>query len=137
MQNTIILIKPIFQPLNQYNYRYFPGWVCRFYVAEDVPKAVVEVLQEEGSEIIDIPKGKGYVSGMFWRFLVAVDESVDRYIIRDSDSRLNSRDAMAVQVSISLRFNGLFSVLSASCVMWSGALDSSGVLQSCSITSLT
>lgn len=29
---------------------------------------------------------------MFWRFLVASDPSVDRYVIRDVDSRLNARD---------------------------------------------
>ena len=34
---------------------------------------------------------------MFYRFLVADDASVDRYIIRDTDSRLNARDAIAVQ----------------------------------------
>ena len=31
-------------------------------------------------------------AGMFYRFLVAADSSVDRYIIRDVDSRLNARD---------------------------------------------
>lgn len=39
----------------------------------------------------------GYASGMFYRFLVAVDHNVDRYIIRDVDSRLNSRDRLAVE----------------------------------------
>ena len=34
---------------------------------------------------------------MFWRFLVADDPTVDRYIIRDSDSRLNARDRFAVE----------------------------------------
>ena len=35
--------------------------------------------------------------GMFWRFLVSDDESVDRFIIRDSDSRLNARDRFAIE----------------------------------------
>ena len=30
---------------------------------------------------------KGAIAGMFWRFLVADDPSVDRYIVRDTDSR--------------------------------------------------
>ena len=34
----------------------------------------------------------GGIGGMFWRFLVASDPAVDRYIIRDSDSRLNPRE---------------------------------------------
>jgi hypothetical protein len=39
----------------------------------------------------------GYASGMFWRFLVAGDPTVDRYIVRDVDSRLNARDRLAVE----------------------------------------
>jgi hypothetical protein len=34
----------------------------------------------------------GYASGMFWRFMVGADATVDRYIVRDVDSRLNARD---------------------------------------------
>jgi hypothetical protein len=71
---------------------YFPGWVCRFYVTSDVPESVVTTLRSLGAEIEQIPAGKGYISGMFWRFLVAADPTVDRYIIRDSDSRMNARD---------------------------------------------
>lgn len=38
----------------------------------------------------------GAIAGMFWRFLVADDVRVDRFIVRDADSRLNARDAFAV-----------------------------------------
>jgi len=76
---------------------YFPGWICRFYVTKDVPSSIIDNLKELRAEIVDIPEGKGYTSGMFWRFMVASDENIDRYIIRDCDSRVNSRDAMAVQ----------------------------------------
>jgi hypothetical protein len=34
---------------------------------------------------------------MFGRFLVGTDMSVDRYIIRDADSRFNSRERIAVE----------------------------------------
>lgn len=71
---------------------YFPGWICRFYVTSDVPNATITSLKLLGSEIEEIPSGMGYTSGMFWRFMVADDPTVDRYIIRDSDSRLNARD---------------------------------------------
>lgn len=71
---------------------YFPGWVCRFYVTSDVPETVVSQLKALGAEIEPIPAGKGYISGMFWRFMVAADSTVDRYIVRDSDSRMNARD---------------------------------------------
>jgi hypothetical protein len=75
---------------------YFPGWICRFYHASDVPAAVLDKLRANGAQLIPIPDGKGYISGMFWRFLVASDPKVDRFIVRDADSRLNSRDALAV-----------------------------------------
>tara|TARA_B100000524_G_scaffold316186_1_gene194644 strand:- start:36 stop:347 length:312 start_codon:yes stop_codon:yes gene_type:complete len=38
---------------------------------------------------------------MFWRFLVAADASVDRFIVRDADSRLNPRERLAVEEWIS------------------------------------
>jgi len=34
---------------------------------------------------------------MLWRFSVAGDDSVDRYIVRDVDSRLNARERFAVE----------------------------------------
>lgn len=76
---------------------YFPHWVCRFYVTTDVPETVLQRLGDMGAEIVKIPKDQGYISGMFWRFLVASDERVDRYIVRDVDSRPNARDRMAVE----------------------------------------
>lgn len=71
---------------------YFPGWVCRYYVTSDVPAVILSNLTALGAEIRSIPSGMGYTSGMFWRFMVAGDPTIDRYIIRDTDSRLNARD---------------------------------------------
>lgn len=83
---------------------YFPGWICRYYVTSDVPETVIQQLKDLGAEIIPIPSGQGYISGMFWRFLVASDETVDRYIIRDVDSRPNARDRLAVEEWINTDF---------------------------------
>lgn len=71
---------------------YFPGWVCRYYVTSDVPKDVLDTLTKLGAELETVPAGMGYSSGMFWRFMVASDPTVDRFIVRDVDSRLNGRD---------------------------------------------
>mmetsp|Transcript_1396 Transcript_1396/g.3108 ORF Transcript_1396/g.3108 Transcript_1396/m.3108 type:complete len:330 (-) Transcript_1396:20-1009(-) len=76
---------------------YFPGWVCRFYVDDSVPKDIISKLEELGSEIVHQKGLAGATGGMFWRFLVADDPTVDRYIVRDSDSRLNARDRFAVE----------------------------------------
>eukprot|EP00616_Rhizochromulina_sp_CCMP1243_P000457 CAMPEP_0118983654 /NCGR_PEP_ID=MMETSP1173-20130426/35979_1 /TAXON_ID=1034831 /ORGANISM="Rhizochromulina marina cf, Strain CCMP1243" /LENGTH=557 /DNA_ID=CAMNT_0006934251 /DNA_START=89 /DNA_END=1762 /DNA_ORIENTATION=- len=76
---------------------YFPGWVARFYMDNTVPAKAVAELQAKGAEIIRVEDIKGGIAGMFWRFLVADDPSVDRYIVRDSDSRLNARERFAVE----------------------------------------
>jgi len=76
---------------------YFPGWVLRFYADASVPGEILARLKELGCELVEMDKYKGEAAGMFWRFLVADDESVDRWIVRDSDSRLNARDRFAVE----------------------------------------
>jgi hypothetical protein len=77
---------------------YFPGWVCRFYVDSSVPLSVLSELKKFGAEIAIPPSNlQGGVAGMFWRFLVADDVTVTRFIVRDSDSRLNARDRFAVE----------------------------------------
>jgi hypothetical protein len=83
---------------------YFPGWVCRFYVTSDVPADVVSALKKLGAEVEEVPSGMGYSSGMFWRFMPAVDASVDRFIVRDVDSRLNARDRLAVEAWIESKY---------------------------------
>jgi hypothetical protein len=74
-----------------------PGWVCRFYVDDSVPQETLKELKEEGAEIVFVSNIKGGIAGMFWRFLIADDETVDRYVVRDSDSRLSMRETMAIK----------------------------------------
>lgn len=76
----------------------YPDWVCRFYADEKVPKDVIKELKDLGSEVIikEESKYKGHLK-MFWRFLPLTDLSIERFIVRDSDSRLNIREAAAVQ----------------------------------------
>lgn len=78
----------------------YPGWIIRFYVDDTVPKDVIEKLIENDAEVIHVDKRQGLdggIAGMFWRFLVADDPTVDRFVIRDADSRLNMRERMAVE----------------------------------------
>ena len=72
--------------------RYYPGWVCRFYVANVGPETT-QKLRDAGAEVVISP-GPGH---MLSRFLVANDSTVDRFIVRDVDSRLNSRERFAVE----------------------------------------
>jgi len=75
---------------------YYPGWVCRFYCDETVSKSVRFRLTQSGAEVVMMPKPERWTDGLFWRFLVMDDDSVDRFLIRDCDSIVNSREAAAV-----------------------------------------
>ena len=75
---------------------HYPDWICRFYVDETVPEELRKQLNEAGSEVYLMPKSDGNF-GMFWRFLPLDDEEVERFIVRDTDSRLNAREAAAVK----------------------------------------
>ena len=74
----------------------YPDWICRFYVDETVPINVINQLKDLGSEIVMMPRSDGNY-GLFWRFEPLKDNTIDRFIVRDSDSRLNPREAAAVK----------------------------------------
>ena len=78
--------------------RFFPGWTLRFYTDDTVPRDIVAQLTQAGAEVVNMAQSNisGGIAGMFWRFLVADDPAVERFIVRDADSRLNARDAIAV-----------------------------------------
>jgi len=73
----------------------YPGWDCRFYVDDLVPKEVIYDLQCLGANIIEMPRSDGF-TGCFWRFIVADDIKYDYWIVRDVDSRLSYRERRAV-----------------------------------------
>ncbi len=74
----------------------YPGWICRFYVDQTVPANVIDELKKLNSEVIVMPKSDGNY-GLFWRFEPLKDTAIDRFIVRDTDSRLNVREAAAVK----------------------------------------
>jgi len=74
----------------------YPGWTCRFYYDETVPEDSIKQLQDLGAETIIMPKSDGNF-GMFWRFQPLDDDSIERFIVRDTDCRLNPREADAVR----------------------------------------
>jgi len=74
---------------------FYPGWTCRFYVDESVPIEIRNDL-EKVSELKLMPKSDGHY-GMFWRFLPLDDLEVERFIVRDTDSRLSIREREAVR----------------------------------------
>ena len=73
----------------------YKDWTFRFYVNNTVPKNVIQILKYFKAEIIDMTGSK--IPGMFWRFLPFDDSSVDIFIVRDVDSRINKREELAVK----------------------------------------
>lgn len=73
------------------------GWRCHVYVDDSVPAPTVEALVAEGAAVLRVNGLPSDPYGTFWRFLVANNPDVDRYIVRDADSVVNIREAGAVQ----------------------------------------
>lgn len=74
----------------------YPGWTCRFYVDDAVPRVVVDQLGAEGAHVLVVGGLPSAKFGTFWRFLVADDALVERYLVRDCDSVVNVRERVAV-----------------------------------------
>ena len=77
-------------------------WRMRVYHDESVPLPVLQALEYLGVECLLVPpQDRGPLGGQLanprtWRFLVASDPSVARFLIRDVDSRISLREAAAV-----------------------------------------
>ncbi|NVJ93351.1 MAG: tetratricopeptide repeat protein [Methylocystaceae bacterium] len=74
----------------------YPEWTCRFYCDADVPKKVIDTLKKEGAQVLFVQGGLQKHDRLFWRFFVADDSKVDRFICRDCDSLLNCQERVAV-----------------------------------------
>jgi GR25 family glycosyltransferase involved in LPS biosynthesis len=74
----------------------YPGWVCRFYVDETVPIEFVNLAIELGAQVVQQPPNQSVRQRLSWRFLVANDPTVRRFLVRDADSVISTREAQAV-----------------------------------------
>lgn len=75
----------------------YPGWRVRVYVDDLV--TVTDELRDLRCEVVQMPRAPGG-KAMCWRFLPASNRNFDRVIVRDADSRLNAREAAAVDAWI-------------------------------------
>ena len=73
----------------------YPGWSCRFYHDDTVPEASLALLREAGAALVAMPRHIS-MEGLMWRFLVAGDPDVDRFLVRDADSLLTVQERVAV-----------------------------------------
>ncbi len=78
-------------------HRFYPGWTTRFYVDDTVPADVVAALRERQADIVRVTAPSlGPLYGRYWRFWIAAEPHIERFIVRDADSRLNAREQAAV-----------------------------------------
>ena len=75
----------------------YPDWQARFYLDETVPDTFRTLLQGLGAECRLMPAGQSLRQKLCWRFLVANDPGVGRFLVRDSDSVVTQREVVAVQ----------------------------------------
>lgn len=75
----------------------YKDWKCRFYTDSTTDYSFLKLLHQNGAEIYKIQEDTGSWGGLFWRFYIANDKTVDRFIVRDTDSRLSLREFYAVQ----------------------------------------
>jgi protein O-GlcNAc transferase len=77
--------------------KFYPEWVCRFYIdAETVPQHIIQEILHSGSEV-EFRYNNRDTLGSMWRFEVMFDRDVDRFMIRDADSRIYYREVVAVE----------------------------------------
>lgn len=77
---------------------WYPDWTPRFYLPTGAPcdeahRRILELF----NDIEIVPVDDKEIPPMFTRMLVADDPDVERFIVRDCDSRLDEREAAAVQ----------------------------------------
>ena len=77
--------------------QYYPGWECWFWVDETVPLEFIELLSSQSDcRILYQDSLLTHFDRLMWRFFSMDEGGVEIMIVRDTDSRINSREANAV-----------------------------------------
>jgi FkbM family methyltransferase len=74
----------------------YPEWTMYVYFDNSVPLGIIQQLTQYKSISLINMTGSPINNKMSWRFLVAADTDVERYVVRDIDSRLSLREKAAV-----------------------------------------
>jgi hypothetical protein len=75
---------------------FFPNWVIRIYVSDDLSEEVLKKIKSYKCELI-IMRNKGIdFRYTLWRFLVLDDQSISHALIRDIDSVASKREKLMV-----------------------------------------
>jgi tetratricopeptide (TPR) repeat protein len=75
----------------------YPSWTARVYLDRSVPQEFRALAESLGAELCLQPDAVTLRERLCWRFQVANDATVGRFLVRDTDSVVNQREARAVQ----------------------------------------
>ena len=82
---------------------YLPDWTLRVYIAADqappelsVPPRIINKLRLLGAEVVEVST-RNSITPRNWRLLVANDEQIDYFLIRDADTRPSEREAVIIK----------------------------------------
>jgi hypothetical protein len=78
----------------------YPGWQMRCHVDDTVPPELREALAGLGVDLRHEPAGQSARRKLCWRFGVANDPAVGRFLVRDIDSLVGPRERAAVDAWI-------------------------------------
>jgi hypothetical protein len=71
----------------------YPGWQMIVYHDNSVPTETLNILENLNVKLVNVD---GHTHGMFWRFFASDLVDCEYVIFRDGDSRLSTREKMAV-----------------------------------------
>ncbi|HVZ42242.1 MAG TPA: tetratricopeptide repeat protein [Ramlibacter sp.] len=74
----------------------YPGWTFVFFVDESVPEETRQTLSRLGAELRQQPADQPMRDRLAWRFQVANEPDVGRFLVRDVDSVVSERERSAV-----------------------------------------
>jgi len=77
----------------------YPGWNVLVYHDRTVALPVLNDLFSRGVKLVEV-NNPAIPSGLYWRFLANGIEDMERFIVRDVDSRLSQREKAAVDAWI-------------------------------------
>jgi hypothetical protein len=73
------------------------GWTARFYCDSSVPSDAIDELRRAGAQIVLMREPALQAIKPLWRFFSSDDPNVDWFVCRDTDSRLNCQELLAVE----------------------------------------
>ncbi len=74
----------------------FPDWIMRFYVDNTVPSELKDALRSLDAEVLEQESNQPRDRKLCWRFLVASDPEVGKFMVRDCDSAFSIRESIIV-----------------------------------------